>query len=351
MVRRSLIALALLGLAACDLPTDTPHWDQLWVVPVDGIRVNAVELLPSTVSVNADSTVFITETPQASIQLSLAQLCPECGVQDGLKTSKPEFSHTVTTNTTLPAELVSAKLAGGSFQATMEHSFNFDPLRPSADPGAPRGYLVVRVTSNGSVVAYDSISGNDVAFPGGTPLSPNLQIQPVDVSSSLDMEVFVYSPQGDSVTIQASDTAGVTLSPSTVEISEVTIDGTTISIDPVNTSMDFGDLDSVALERIQSGALLLDVSNPFPVTGTLDLTFQGLAPQIHRTLPLQQGSYQERLEFSADEIRSIIQAGTVDVWATGTVGSDGDITLTPDQELSVDSELELVVLVGSTGGV
>lgn len=351
MVRRSLLALTLVGLAACDLPTEAPRWDQMWVVPVERITVNAAELLPSSVDVNADSSAFITETPEASIRLALSEMCTTCAVLDGTTAPKPEFGYTVTTSTTLPSELVSATLAGGSFSATMAHDFNFDPLRPSADPTAPRGYLVVRITSSGSLVAYDSIDGNDVAFPGGTSLSPDLPIRPVEVSSSLDMEVYIYSPEGDDLTIEASDTAGVTLHPSTVEIADVTIDAASITIDPVSTTMDFGDVDSTALEHIQSGALLLGVSNPFDVTGTLDLTFQNVVPRIQRDVPLRTGTYEERLDFTSDEVRSMVGAGIVDVVATGTVGSTGPVTVTPDQALLVDTDLEVVVLIGSTEGL
>lgn len=351
MVRRSVILLVMAGLAACDFPTEPPLWDTTWQVPVESIVVSAADLLPASVDVNADSTEFISETPEASIQVSLAELCTLCVLVDGIRTPKPEFADTQTTSTSLPAELVSATLAGGSFDVVMDHSFNFDPLRPNSDPDAPTGYVVFRVTSSGAVVAYDSISGDDTAFPSGITLAPDLAVQPVQVSGSIDLEVVIYSPEGDSVTVESSDTAGVTLNPSTVRISQVTIDAASITIDPVDTTMDFSGVDSTAIDHVQSGALLVAVANPWDVTGTMDVTFQPPTPSIRRSFTLDPGSYQERIDFSGSEIRSMLRAGEVGVRATGSVSSTGTLTLAPADRLQVDGNLELVVLIGDTEGL
>lgn len=348
MARRIALVLVMTGLGACEFPTEPPRWDTTWQVPVESIVVGAAELLPPGVEVSPDSTAFTTETPEASIRVSLAELCTLCVVFDGIRTPKPEFGDTQTTSTTLPSELVAATLAGGSFDAVMGHSFNFDPLRPGSGAGAPTGYIVFRVTSNGAVVAYDSISGDDTAFPPGTTLTPDLTVQPVQVAGSIDLEVLIYSPEGDSVTVESSDTAGVTLNPSTIQIAQVTIDAASITIDPVDATMDFSGVESTAIDHVQAGALLLAVDNPWDVTGVMDVTFQPPTPSIQRTFTLDPGSYQERIEFSASEIRSMLSAGEVGVRATGTVSSSGTLTLTPMDRLQVDGALELVVLVGDT---
>lgn len=348
MLRRSVVLLALAGLTACEFPTEPPRWDQTWQVPVESIVVHSTDLLPASVDVNADTSAFVTETPEASIQVTLADLCTLCLVVDGMQAPKPEFGDTLSAGTNVPSELISATLAGGSFDVVMGHNFNFDPLRPSSDPGAPTGYIVVRITSNGAVVAYDSISGDDTSFPSGVTLKPDLPVQPVQISSTIDMDVLIYSPEGDSVLVETSDTAGITLHPSTVEISQVVVDASSITIDPVHATMDFSGVGETAIDHVQSGALLVDVSNPWDVSGTLDVTFQPPAPSIQRTLTLDPGTYQDRIDFSSSELRSMLEAGEVGVQATGSVSSSGPLTVTPAQRLQVDGALELVVLIGDT---
>ena len=348
MVRRSAILLMMAGLAACEFPTEPPRWDTTWQVPVESIVVGPADLLPTSVEVSPDSTTFITETPEASVQVSLAELCTVCIAFDGMRTPKPEFWDTLTTSTSLPSELVAATLAGGAFDAVMSHNFNFDPLRPGSDPGAPTGYIVFRVTSSGAVVAYDSISGDDTGFPPGTTLTPDLAVHPVQVSGSIDLDVLIYSPEGDSVTVESSDTAGVTLNPSTIQLARVTIDAASIAIDPVEATMDFSGVESTAVDHVQAGALLIDVDNPWNVTGDMDVTFQPPTPSIQRSFTLSPGSYRERLDFSASELRSMLSAGEVGVRAIGSVSSSGPLTLAPADRLQVDGTLELVVLIGDT---
>lgn len=351
MLRKSVITLGvLLGTWACEYPTELPRWDQTWVVPAERITLNAAEFLPTDIDVNADTTAFVTETPEASILLDLGELCgTACLLLDGFEAEKPAFRDTLSTTAELPGDLVSATLAGGSLSAMVAHSFNFDLLRPSSDPADPRGFVVVRATSNGNVVAHDSISGDDRAFPGGTFIIPDLPIQPVDITDTLTFEIIVYSPAGDTTTIETSDTLGVTVAPSTVEIAEVTVNADAVTIDPVTTTMDFGGVDSTVVDHVESGSLLLDGMNPFTVTGTLDMSFQGITPMIQRSLTVPQGAFGEELTFTGEELRRILGADEVNVVSTGTVSAEGGtVTVTPSQELTLDADFELVVLIGPT---
>lgn len=349
MIRRSILALALVGLAACEFPTEPPRWDQTWVVPGDSITVSVAELLPTSVGLSDDSTAFEAVTPATSGVFSLSQMCPECSAFNGTTVAKPEFDVTLNTAGSLPADLVAATLAGGSLSATLEHNLSFDPLRPSTDPDSPRGHMVIRVTSAGNTVAYDSISGYDRAFPAGTPITPTLAIQPVVVTDSLGIAISLYSPAGDPTEIDTSDTLGITVAESTVRISEATINVSDVTIDPVTTPMDFAGVDSTLVERIQSGALLLDVTNPFSINGTLDVAFQDDFPSIQRSLTVVQGSYPDSLTFSGPELQAILGSDAVDVVASGTVTApDGTVTVTPTQRLVLDTGFRLVVLIGPT---
>lgn len=356
MMRRCVALLALTGasVTACDVMTEPPMWEQTWVVEGETIELSVAELLPTGVGVNADTTAFVTEAPGASVTFSLADMCGSaCTTFDGFVAPKPEFSDTITTTTSLPADLVSATLAGGSFDVTMAHDFNFDPLRPSSDTAAERGFIGITVRSGGSIVADTTISGEDQAFPAGTTLTPSMAIRPVEVSNTLAIEVRIYSPAGDTTTIESSDTLGVTLAPSTIGISEATVAATSITLDPTATTMTFGELEEggVVIDRIQSGALRFRVQNPFAITGTMNVEFQLPGVTIQRTLNISQGSYSARVEFTGDELRQILASGEVDVVTSGTVTApEGTLTVTPRQKLVLENDFELVLLIGGSTG-
>ena len=349
MLRKTATALLFLGLAACEFPTEPPRWEQTWVVPGEEVSVSVAELLPTGIFISADSSAFVTTAPAASLQFSLANLCGStCDPLNGQLAPKPAFSDTFSTTTTLPADLVSAELVGGSFSTSLTHNFNFDPLRPTDDPAGPFGYIVAEIRSAGAVVAYDSIDGADQDFPTGSTLNPSLAIQPVTIDNLLTIEIRISSPDGDPVVIDTSDSLSVSVAPSAVEIGEATVSVGTVTLDSTSTAVDFG-VDSASVERIQSGALRFDISNPFTVTGSLDLTFGGITPAIQRTLTLQEGTYEERVDFTGDELRSILGSETVELFTSGSVtATGGTLTITPTQALTLNNEFELVVLIGPT---
>lgn len=347
MFRRTPVGLALVGLAlaACDVPTEAPRWDQTWIVPADSITISVADLLPSTVEVTPDGSAFQAEVPGITVRYALSDLCPACPA-GSTTVPKPEFRDTVYTSRQLPADLVSAVLTGGSLTASLDHEFSFDPLRPNDDPN-DRGFLVIRVLSAGNLVAYDSISGEDQVFDASTTLVAELPVRQTTVVDSLTMEIIIYSPAGGDTQISSTDELTATFDRSTVQASEVTVAADAVSIDSFTTVFDFG-VDSTLVDRIQNGAFLFDVMNPFPVTGTLDLVFQGGFPTFQRTIPISQGASTDTLAFSGPELQSILASDVVNIGASGDVSAPGGtITVTPDQELSVATEIQLVLLVGS----
>jgi hypothetical protein len=350
MVRGSLIVLVAAGAAACDFPTEPPRYEQTWVVPVERITIGVAELLPAGIDLSADSAAFVTETPEASIAVSLAEACgTPCVLASGLEAPKPAFRDTLRATITLPADLVSAALTGGALDATLAHDFSFDPLRPGADPDAPRGHIVIRVTSGGNTVAFDSIDGADRAFPAGVDLVPSLDVMPVEANDTVAMEIALYSPAGDSTTILATDTLGVRFAPSALLIGSATIAASGITIDSVTTRLDFGDIDATTAARVQRGALRFGVRNPFTVTGALDMVFTGDFPAIERVLAIREGDYGERLEFTGTEVRAILGSEGVEAVASGSVSAEGGtLTVAPPDALVLDSEFELVLFIGPT---
>jgi hypothetical protein len=350
---RSLALVALVALVGCDLPTDAPRWETEWEVPGETVRLGVGELLPSGIDVNADSSAFLVHTPEASLVVSLATVCEPCvaGMDLSTPVPKPEFEDSVMVSTPLPTGLVSAVLAGGALDVVLEHSFDFDPLNPSpSTPGAPRGHAVVRVTSGGATIARDSIDGADTAFGPGVPLRPDLAVLAGTVSGDLQLTVRIYSPDGDPVLLDSSDTLGVRLEPSEIAVSEVTIAATSIGVGPVATDFDFSGLDATTVERVQRGALVLDVDNPLDIEGSFLVAFQPASgPDVTATIEVQPGPFREVVEFTGEELRSILGSDTARLWTSGSVSApSGTVTFTPDQVLTIDTAFRLVVLVGGT---
>lgn len=353
MMRRRIALLALAGVVvpACDYPTEAFSWTQTWVVPGETIEIGVADFLPTGVSLGTDDTVFVAEAGGTSMTMSLGDMCDACILVDGTTAPKPAFEATFGAATTLPEDLVAAVLAGGAIAVTMEHNLNFDPLRPDDDPAAERGHIGVTVRSAGTVVADTLIRGEDEPFPAGTPLTPTLAIRPVQVVNDLDLEVRVYSPSGDSVVVESSDTLGVTFAPATLEIEEATVRVSSVEVGPTRTEMALGELDSdsTLINRVERGALRFRISNPFAVAGELDVTFEAPGTTIERTVQIEPGDSSARIDLSGDELRTILDSGTVTVVTAGTVSAtDGTITVTPTQVLVLETAFELVVRIGGS---
>jgi hypothetical protein len=349
-MRRSIVLLAALVLAACDLPTEPPRWEQTWVVPGERVTIGIADLLPAGVAVSADGSRFQVHTTEVEVGATLGELCEPCRPLHGLSAPKPAFTHTMSGVSALPADLVAAVVADGTLQLTLAHDLGFDPLRPNADPGAERGHVVVTLTSGGTVVAWDSISGNDVAFPSGVPLASFLPLRPGPVAGQVDLVVWLVSPAGDPVEIRLGRELSATVHRSLVSLTEATIRATDLSVASPATRLGF-DLDDAVLERIQGGAIRLDVQNPFTLSGDVELGFATAAGTIARSVTLEPGTGQRRLEFSGPELRGILRDDAVQVTATGTLASPGGtLTVSPAQELSLRLRFELTLLVGSLEG-
>lgn len=350
MFRRRIILLPALALAACDVPTQPPMWEQTWAVEGEAITIGVAELLPSGVDLNADSTAFVATVPGVDMTLVLSDMCPTCSAADGLLVPKPAIDYTFSSTTSLPADLVSASLAGGSFDVILDHSFNFDPLRPSSAAGAERGFLTLTISSNGNTVADTTIHGDDTDFPSTVTLTPTLAIAAVDVTNTLDVDVRVYSPAGDPVVMDSSDSLRVAVQPAAVEISEATVVAT--GIPPINAQgaeLDFSGVDPTIVDRIRGGALTFDVQNPFTVTGSIVLEFDMGTQTVTKPLNIQQGAFQATLDFSETEMQAILGGDNVVVNAVGTLSAvDGTLTVSPAQELIMDTQMSLTLLVGGT---
>lgn len=333
-------AMAALALTACDFPTAPPRVETTFVVPGEETELSVAELLPASVSVSASGATFQLEVPGSTFARTLSQMCPPCAAFDGAVVPKPAFTFTFGDDLALPAQVVSATLAGGSVELRLTHDFGFDPIRPSA---SSRGEITATLRSGGALLGQTIIRGTDTALPSGGTLTRTIPLQAGEVSGPLEVEITLTSPEGDPVRVDADAAFSVTIDPGPLAISRTTVDVQSQSVSVESVTLDTQDVDSALVERVRGGAVLVDLSNPWPVSGELTLHLDG----ITRVLQLAPGATTQRVELSGSEMRQIL-GRVVTLSVEGTLAPASAVTLTPDQRLILDTTLSLVVELGGS---
>jgi hypothetical protein len=341
---RSFLAAAVLAasFAACDfLPTDLPHWNTLWIFPGQSTSVTVAELLPDGITVTPAGDAFEMSLQPVTFGRSLAEICPPCTLLHGAVVPKPAFDETFGDAITLPTDAVSAELTGGLIRITLTHNFGFDPLRPSA---TARGFIVISARSGTTTLARDSISGTTTALPSNTPVSRTLQLAPANISAPIEVSIRIVSPAGDPVQINANARFDVTASAQQVRVgsARVRVGNRTISAAPVD--LDLADFDEEVAERVKEGALHLDITNPFEVSGTFRLSITAPGVDIRRNIELTPGETTQRIALSGAELRSLLGQSGVTFQGSGTVSSPpGGVTVRPADTIEIGTRLELTI--------
>ena len=332
--------LLLAGLGACDLPSELPRWNTLWVVPAGTTEIDVASLLPDQIGVTSDGSAFQMSLSPFTFSRSVGEICPNC--PNGVTIPKPEFTASFGGSTSLPSEVISANVSGGNIRVRLQHNFSFDPLRPG---GSSVGHIVLVVRSGGATLARDSISGNATALPAGTALDRTVTLQSATITGPIQVDVNLFSPSGGTVTINTGQRLDVTVTPNNVRISEARVRVPTQTVEAVDEELDFEDIDEDTIDRIKGGAIRLGLENPFSVSGQLQLriTGPGIAP-IVRTVNVAQGTSTSRIEFTADEIRSILGRSGVLLNIDGTLTAPATGTrVRPTDAVAIETQLEVII--------
>ena len=338
--------LALLGvLAACDFPTDLPVWDTLWVVPGDSAIIEVPEILSSEITVAPGGDEFIVDVGVTDFSRTLAEMCPPCAEVPGeITVPKPAFTATIESPLKLPSELITAELISGELRFALRHTFSFDPLRPG---GGSRGYLILAASSDGTTLARDSLSGNDLAFPPGAPLRWSLPLDGGRVTDPITVRVTLHSPAGDPAVIHPEQQLSVEVDPEDVRVSDLRIRFASRSVasDPVR--LEFQDIEDRIMNRVQEGALRVEIDNPLDVAGFLEVRIRTPTRVIVKGLELAAGSTRQRLPFTADELRSILGQPNVRFDVSGTLASGPEGTaIDPSERIVCLASVEATVRTG-----
>lgn len=343
--RRTLaLTIPITALTACAFPTEIPQVDQRWIVPAQSTSISVGSLVPSGVSIVQDSSAFTIAIAPTSVTRALSADCAQCAAANGTTAPKPAFAATVGVNSPLPADIASATLASGTLTLAFRNNYNFDPIRPSA---TANGYVVTTVSSGATIIGKDSVNGATTALPSGGTLTRDIALAgTLSSGSQITVTVTVSSPAGDPILIDASRTMVVTATPTNLRVPSASV---TVANRQVSSSIvaSLSDVDETVRTHVTGGALVLDIVNPFTVTGTITVQFS--APGIStitKTISLTSGTTHPSVPLTQAELRSLF-GHDVTVSFNGPVsGTAGPVTITPRQAFIVTSRLDVSVHTG-----
>ena len=338
VLRAALPIAGLAALAACELPTEAPIIDQRWVIPLDDATLSVSQLLPSGVAVTGNA--FSVSVNPFSTHRTLGELCATCGPLHGATAPVPGFAGNFALSQSLPADVSQATLTAGSVALAVHNGFSFDPM-------AGGGTVTVTLTdgTGGPVLGQTVFSGS---LPPGQARSQAITLNPGSVGATLAAAVVVNSPGGQVTTIDSGQRLTVTATPSGIRASSARVNaaGRSISFDP--TDLDVEDIDSFITDRIENGAIVLAITNPFAVA--VSASVQIVYPGGTLAKPLAIGSAatsSATLSYTGEELRSFLGKPNVRLTGTGAVSpTAAPVTVTPGQQVVITTKLDLTLRVG-----
>lgn len=339
--------LALLGVAACEIPTALPKYDMVWNVPSQSTTIAVNNFLPAGVSLTADSAAFQVSTSPSTttITRTLGQDCASCAANDGLIIPKPAFTGGGTATVTLPAGVTSAALVRDTLAVTITNNFNFDPLRPSAAPGSSTGTMKIAVTSGAATLGSTIVDGATTALPAGGSLNVKIPLTGnVSSANGIVVTTTLTSPLGDPVQIHASQTSVVTGATSLFFVSNATVNITGKTITSQASTVDLSGVDSGIANHSDGGELELTITNPFAATGTLQVNLTGGGTPITKSVNLAAGTSLQTITFTKADLQNLF-GHSIQLTMSGTVTGNA-VTVQPGQIVTVASRLQVSINPG-----
>ena len=347
-LERAGLLIVLAVLSGCDVPTALPIFDVRWVIPVEETSISVVELLPTDVTV-VGGNFEVTNVADVMLSQTLDVLCPDCIPLNGLTVDKPLFNLVYNQSGSLPADVVSVELVSASISLAMQNDLGFDPIRPAVAAPGTMTITIHAVDATGPELGRVVLDGNVAtdSVPDGALTTVSLPLQPGTLTSTFVAVVDVFSPLGDPLLIDITSSFDITVTVGTVSVSSATlnVDGLAVNLDP--TPLDAEGIDSTAVNRIQSGSLILDIQNPFGVGVDLSLDISGPFPisPIQKSLSIGSGATSSvTLTYTATELQSFLGQSGVQITGVGTVVSPGGpATVAPTDEVVIEADLDIVL--------
>ena len=352
------VLTAVILAAGCDVPTSVPNWDMTWNLPASSVTIPVASILPNGISLTPNGSAFQANVNAVSITRTLAQDCPVCAT--GVSAPKPAYSSSVTSSaTSLPANVSAATLITDTVFVTMVNRYQFDPINPGA--GAA-GSMTFVVSSGAATLGTLTLVGPTNAIPGnGATTTAKIPVNGTVSSAGISLRVDVNSPQGSTITLtntanqQFTFTAragGSAQGPIVASAASVSLANQVVRPNPVDYSIDFGSAD-----KADSALVMLTFTNPFTLTGTLNVNFLGCGDGnghffdscptftilASRQVPVASGTTAVTVKFGPTGAKALLNAKQISFG--GTVS--GTTTVTPHQVVSVSTRFQLTLHTGS----
>ncbi len=339
------VVLGLALLAACEIPSGIPHWETHWVVRSETTTIPVASFFSNDVTEVGDE--FELSFSGGAISETLADICPACTPFNGTVVPKPAFTAVLESDVPFPVDLDSLTLTRGSLEVRITNRLAFDPLRPAANAAAARGFLTIAISNGATLLATYTIDGATDSFAPGATIERTIDFAasalPRTIGGAVRFDVTVHSPQGDAVAINTSEFILIEAAEATIGASaaKARVVDRQVAADPI--ALDLAGIDEELSNRVQRGALLLDVNNPFAVGGLLTATLTSQGVTLIRSLPVVPGTSTVSLEFSGAELRSLFGPNPAMLSVAGPVSATpaGSVTVLPGQALTAAARLEL----------
>lgn len=363
--RRAALLIALVGVAsvaACDLPSEAPIFQQTWIVPTDSASIGATTLLPSGVrdTVIGATPAFVVSPSATVVNTTLGSICSASACQSVTTVSAPTPAFTspaglLGSTINLPTGVNSAIVTGGTLRVSITNNLGFDPLRPNGPVTAPYGQIIFSISS-GAVTRTDTIRGSaSQGLPTAATTALTATLPTGVYAGSVSIAVTLVVPAGGTASLNRANTFSLTSSLQNFSVSQATIMVNNVAINTSPVSFGLSDVDLV--DQVQGGGVLLDIVNPFTVSATLNVVFAapaqgtGSAVTISKpiTIPAQRTS-STSVTLTQAELRSLLGKSGVSIRVDGTATGTGvgrSTIVEPASQITLRTKLQLILNVGA----
>lgn len=334
---------AVVGLgvsAACNVPTDFPIIEQEWIVPLASTTISLSQLLPNGVSISGSS--FAVDVGAFAATRTLGQVCSAC--VNGT-TSLPAFDFTFTsTPQNLPAGLFEGQLTSGTISLQVQNGFSFDPTSNG-------GTVTISVIeASGRVLGTTTFVGS--ALPAGQTTTRAITVSGGSIGTRFGSQISSRTTidskaVGTAVTMNTSSQLTVTATPQNLLMSSagVSLAGKAFNIDPQD--LDVAEIDTDVIDHLQSGAIILDVTNPFgAMTATIRINYPG--GSLVKNVSLS-NDYNPTvtLSYTDAELKRFLGQPSVMLTGNGTMNPAGGLFgVTPTAVVTLKAKLAAKIRLG-----
>lgn len=356
---RSALMVPLGLLAACEIPSDAPILQQTWIIPSDSITVGVSEILPANVALNGGGTAFVVTIPSpAAINSTLGALCAQPACQSGVTVVAPVPAFTSSggslgTTVSFPAGVNAATVASGTVNLSFNNNLGFNPLRPNG-LSAPFGSIAITITS-GSTTSTTTFTGAASTMPTGATTLLAVPVPTGVYTGTIAVSAVLAVPAGGSGSLNSANSLSIATAVQSFTVSQATV---VVNADAINTAPTSFDLEGVDFgDQVESGALLLDVTNALAASATMSVAIaapaQGGAGPVTVTKALvipATPTSSSTISLSKAELQSLLGKTNVTITVTGTAtgaGAGNTVTVTPTQRITLRTRVRLILNVGA----